>query len=59
MVFINFVCDETNCKTLQSADFEELYETWGQMLDAMMEAGWQIKMNRAKIEKCICPKHNK
>ena len=56
-VWINFVCDHKDCKQLQSANFDQFSETWGDMIEAMKSGGWELDMEDAKVIKAICPKH--
>lgn len=56
---IHFSCDIKDCEGIQSANFNNLYESWGQLIDTFLKADWRIEMNGSKIEKCFCPKHNK
>lgn len=56
-VYINFICDEKDCKTCQPASFDLLTETWTDMIQALTSAGWTLEMADAKIIKAHCPNH--
>jgi hypothetical protein len=64
-VHINFVCDSEGCKnesgykTSQSFLFDELNETWGDMLNAAEAAGWQLQLSNARVVQSVCPNHKK
>ena len=54
-VYINFVCDD--CKQyVQNMLFDQVTETWQDMLNAIHEANWSLKLDGAKVEHASCPK---
>lgn len=57
MVYINFVCNHEGCKQCQSANFDTVKETWGDMLAAIQDAGWKLDLEDAKVINAICPDH--
>lgn len=56
-VFINAVCEERGCMHLQPITFELLTETWQDVLDALVEAGWTIEREGAIVRFMRCPNH--
>lgn len=52
---IEFKCDE--CGHIQPLIFENLYDTWGLMINFLMNLGWRVEMSKSQIVKCFCPKH--
>jgi hypothetical protein len=49
-------CDLAGCDQGQSAQFDALHETYGNLIDALREGGWRIEFDGAEA-KTFCPKH--
>lgn len=58
-IHINFVCENPNCHVVHSWGFEELHETWGEMLKVATQYGWCVKDPLpTTAAKTLCPSCN-
>ena len=58
---ITFVCSEPGCQVVESAAFERLDETYGDLINAFTSAGWQINPSSTPSTdlQCWCPSHSR
>lgn len=58
-VHINFVCNHEFCRVIQQVGFDNLDETWGDMVVHLEKAGWTItEKNNSMQAKVFCPLHS-
>jgi hypothetical protein len=53
-MFINLVCDINGCTTSQQAAFEDLEETYNDLIQSYRDQGWTIDDEGVEY---ICPAH--
>lgn len=60
---INFVCDQADCKNERGQKvylplfFDNLHETWNDMIVFVKTQGWKLEMNESRVIKATCPNH--
>lgn len=57
-IFVHCLCDFPHCNHFQAIYFEGMEETWRDIINALINFGWQIELKDMVVSKSICPLHN-
>jgi hypothetical protein len=57
-IHVCVTCDEPGCKAAQSAGFDGLGETYGDLVSALPSIGWSVDTDgNSRTARCQCPGH--
>jgi hypothetical protein len=57
-IHVCVTCDEPGCKAVQSAGFDGLAESFGDLVSALPSIGWSVDTDgNSRTARCRCPEH--